>query len=270
MTRFIHLTDLHLSVPGVEDPLLHADTAAALDLAIDRIKLLEPRLDFIAISGDLANHGRPESYAHLKNALARLSVPVIMSLGNHDDRSNFRAAFDMEGHAEAPCFHHAPVGGVHVIALDSSVPGRIGGAIGADQFAALEEALKAHPDLPKLILCHHPPLLDYGPTLVWESLSAEDTDRLAATLKGQRIAAILSGHVHHNRVTFWHGIPVIVTNGLHATVDLLAPEGMTILAGTGFAICDLTASGMNVTYVPLTPQQHQLARLSDEKVRSFR
>lgn len=269
MTRFIHLTDLHLSVPGIADPLLHADTAAALDLAIDRIKPLQSSLDFIAISGDLANHGKPESYAHLKAALAQLSVPVVMSLGNHDDRGNFRAAFGLQGDADAPCFDHRRIGDLHVIALDSSVPGRVGGAISADQFAALESALLSHPDLPKLILCHHPPKPETGPTLVWESLSAEDTAQLAATLKGYRITAILSGHVHHNRVTLWHGMPVIVTNGLHATVDLLAPEGMTILAGTGFAICDLTASGMNVTFVPLTPIQQELARLDDALLRSF-
>ncbi|MFP5511260.1 MAG: metallophosphoesterase family protein, partial [Alphaproteobacteria bacterium] len=170
MPRFIHLTDLHLSVPDMDDPLLHADTAAALDLAVNKIKALEPKVDFVAISGDLANHGKKASYAHLKTALAPLQVPIVMSLGNHDDRSNFRSVFGGSGAPDTPLFAHMVIDGLHIIALDSSVPGRVGGAIGDAQFEALETALRAHQHLPKLILCHHPPRPELGETLVWESL----------------------------------------------------------------------------------------------------
>lgn len=269
MTRFIHLTDLHLSVPGMDDPLLHADTAAALDRAVSKIKALKPGVDFVAISGDLANHGKKASYAHLKTALVPLQMPIVMSLGNHDDRANFRSVFGGSGAPDAPLFAQMVIDGVHIITLDSSVPGRVGGAIGNAQFEALETALRAHQDLPKLILCHHPPRPQIGETLIWESLSEAETARLAATLKGHKIAAILCGHVHHNRVTFWNGIPVIVSNGLHATIDLLEQDGMTILSGTGFAICDLTSSELSVVFVPLSPEQETLARMSDEKLRGF-
>lgn len=269
MTRFAHLTDLHVTAPGIDDPHLHSDTVATLDLAVERLRTIEPPLDFVAISGDLTNHGDADSYRHLKAAIAALDMPVILSLGNHDTRSGFRAVFAPDANPDTPVFHRSVQGGLHVIALDSSVPGRVGGAIDAAQFAALDAALGDHAELPKLILCHHPPRPDSGAALNWESLTEEDSARLAATLQGHKVAAILSGHVHYNRVTLWHGIPVVVSNGLHATIDVLEREGMVIEEGTGFALCEITPSGLGVSFVPLLPARRVLGRIAGDILRGF-
>ncbi len=268
MTRFIHLTDLHLSTPDAPDPHLHSETAATLAGVLERIRALTPAPDFIVLSGDLTNRGDGASYRLLRRMLAELPVPVVPALGNHDRRAGFRAAF--EGHGadpEAPLFHHRVLAGLHVIALDSLVPGRVGGGIGPDQFAALDTALQSHADLPRLLVCHHPP--HAAGALAWEALNAADSDRLAERLRGRGVVAMLSGHVHMNRVRSWHGIPVVVNMGLHATVDVLEPRDMVIRQGTGFADCRLDADGFQVTFVPHAPAGPVLGRIDEATLRSF-
>ena len=72
--RFVHLTDLHFSPPGAEDPYLSTDTPARLGLAADLIARVEPAPAFVAITGDLTNRGDPESYALLAEALEQVGL----------------------------------------------------------------------------------------------------------------------------------------------------------------------------------------------------
>lgn len=269
MTRFVHLTDLHLSDPAMEDPHLYSDTGAALDRVVALIARMDPAPDFVAVSGDMTNHGDADSYRLLKDKLAGIAVPVIHAMGNHDNRGPFREVFDPDDATdpEAPLFHHAPIGGLHVITLDSSVSGRVGGEIGPAQFDLLEAALNELSDMPKLVICHHPPRLSGG--LVWEALSQEETDRLGAILEGRNVAGLLCGHVHFNRVALWRGVPVVISMGLHNTVDVLEPADMVVEEGTGFALCSHGEDGLDVTFVPLTPDRRQLGRIPEETLRSF-
>lgn len=270
MTRhptFVHLTDLHLSHPDLNDPHLRADTVAALALAVETIGRIDPRPDFVILGGDLTNRGEPESYRLLREMTEGLGLPLVHALGNHDSRPAFYREVLGEDR-DGPCCHDRVIAGLHVIVLDTSVPGRVGGAIGADQFAFLRAALDRAPGLPKIVVAHHPPRLDHG-GLVWEALGPGDTGELAETLRGRGVAGIFCGHIHMNRVDHWHGIPLIVTGGLHATVDVLLRSGMRILEGTGFGLCVLRPSGLGVTFVPLTPHPRLLGEISEDRLRSF-
>lgn len=270
MTRFVHLTDLHISDPATDDPHLYTDTVATLDRVKGMIARIDPEPAFVAVSGDLTNHGDAASYHALQASLARIGLPVVLALGNHDRRAGFRAVFDRDApDPDVPVFHHARHGRLHVIALDSSVPGRVGGAIGDAQFAQLAVALDAHPDFRKLILCHHPPAFGRADALGWESLSPQDSARLADALAGHDIAAILSGHVHLDRVMHWQGVPVVVNTGLHNGVDVLEPRDMVIEPAAGFALCDLLPGGLEVTFVPVSPARPQLARIGHDRLREF-
>lgn len=270
MTRFVHLTDLHVTDPERDDPQRLSDTSAMLAQAVAEIGRMDPAPDFVAIPGDLTNHGDIESYQSVQAALAPLSMPVVMSLGNHDTRESFRAVFDPDARRDAtPAFHDRVLAGLHVIALDSSVPRRVGGAIGAEQFALLDAALAAHPDLPKLILCHHPPAMPQDAGLAWESLTPEDSATLAAHLAGRNVIAILSGHVHCNRVLHWHGIPVVIATGLHNTVDLLEPADMVMQEGAGLAIAQVLPDALDIRFVPLAPRGAVLGRIGADRLREF-
>jgi len=270
--NFVHLTDLHLSDPELNDPGLKSDTVANLRLMATQLCHMSPQPDFIVASGDLTNHGDKASYELVRDILESVGSPVIYALGNHDNRAAFRAVFPdvaENASAEAPVYHQSVREGLQVITLDSLVPGQVSGAICNEQFAWLEQALCAAPDLATLLVIHHPPLIGKS-SLVWESLSWGDTNRLADTLRGHRIIGVLSGHLHINRVSHWHGIPVSICNGLHATVEVLRPSGMQIREGTGFGFCTLDPTGLSVSFVPLTPAQTVLGELTDDLLKSFR
>ena len=267
MTRFVHLTDLHISHPDLADPHLQSDTPATLRRVVEVINAMDPQPDFVVASGDLTNQGDRESYALVREITTPLKAPLVMALGNHDKRAGFNAVF-APGLADAPYFHDAPQGDLHVIALDSSVPGKVAGALDDAQFEFLQAALQRHPELAKLLVIHHPPRID-PEALAWGSLDEASSARLAEMLKGQHVAGILSGHVHVNRVSHWNGIPVVISNGLHSTIDLTETRDLRIVEGTGFGICEWHPSGLSVSFAPLDPTARELARIDREQLKSF-
>lgn len=265
---FLHLTDLHLSDPATHDPGLQSDTLATLDAVIARIATMEARPAFVAISGDLTNRGDAESYRLVAERLARVAQPKVLALGNHDARGPFREVM-LGGEGEAAYAHDTVEAGVHVIVLDSLVPGRIGGAIGEAQWGFLGAALNRHPALPKLLMLHHPPALEPDAEVTWHALNWADSERLGGMIEG-RVAGVLCGHVHVPRVTLWHGVPVVVGNGLHNMIDPTVTDGMRVMEAVGFGLCTLRPSGLTVEFVTLPHQDRELDRLPMAMVKSFR
>jgi Icc protein len=63
---FVHLTDLHVGNPAVQDDHLYSDTSATLARILAEIKLLQPQPKFIVASGDLTNRSDADSYEQLR------------------------------------------------------------------------------------------------------------------------------------------------------------------------------------------------------------
>lgn len=160
---------------------------------------------------------------------------------------------------DAPYFHDEIVDGIHVITLDSSTPGYIGGSIEDEQFEWLASVLDTHAELPKLVVSHHPPALGEGPDVNhWRHIAYEHSVRLAGLLKGRNIVGILSGHIHHDRVSVWNGIPVVVGMGQHAATDILRMDVLRMVRGSSFAIGTIRSSGLTVAFVPLPADRAEL------------
>lgn len=256
MTRFLHLSDLHLSPANAPRK---AELLARIGASVARMPV---RPEFAILSGDLTDRGDVESYRLLQDLLADFPLPVHLALGNHDSRRGFDAVF---GAGDGPYHHATPAGALHLITLDTSVPGRVNGALDAGQLAWLEAELGAHPDRPKLIVLHHPPRLD-PMALPWSTLDAASTASLGAVLDGRPIAGLLSGHVHMNRMTLWQGAPLVVSTGLHSTIDPLFKGGLRILEGAGFGLCHWSGEGLAVTYVPLEPEGRQIGLIDASRL----
>ena len=261
-TSFLHLSDLHIG--DVDDPTLLSDTGQTLAAVAAMIRGLSPAPRFAVVSGDITHRGDPASYRVAAEALAALPCPVIYGLGNHDDRNGYAQGLATGG---GPAFGERVVDGIHVVVLDTSVPGRIGGDIDPHQFDWLAETLGHHGDLPKLIVMHHPPALDGE--MGWKTLEPAATARLAALLRGRDIAAILTGHIHQDRVVVWHGVPVVTVSGQHATMDALHRDGLRSVRGASFGLCRLGATGFAVTFIQLPSDRAELERLSRDTVLSF-
>lgn len=252
---FVHLTDLHVGNPAVQDDHLHSDTTTTLRNILADVKKLLPQPKFIVASGDLTNRGDAGSYENLKSLIAEagLDIPFLFALGNHDRRDGFYPT--MLGRTEnidAPYDHATVISGIHVIILDTSVPNKVGGAFEPGQLDWLKAELENHADLPKLLVMHHAPALDTeDQTMEWESLAFADTADLREAVAGKNVIGILSGHIHYDRVANWYGIPTVVGIGQHAATDVLwLHEGLRMLEGAAFAIGTVRPSGLAITFAP--------------------
>ncbi len=82
MLTVAHLSDPHLgNRPGV------ADRSRRVAAAVEQI-----RPDVVVVTGDVADHGRPEEYAEALAVLGTLPAPVLWGTGNHDVRGPFAEA----------------------------------------------------------------------------------------------------------------------------------------------------------------------------------
>jgi len=261
-TTFIHITDLHVGNPAVVDDHLFSDTSATLARVLEMIGTMDQKPQFIIASGDLTNRGDADSYRQLKSIMAATDLPVVYAIGNHDTRPGFyEGMFDRTCDMEAPYDHQQVIAGIHVITLDTTTPGEIGGSLTPEQFDWLARALDTHSELPKLIVAHHAPALgDTPPWDHWRTIEFGQSQQLAKLLKGRNILGILSGHIHHDRFSVWHGIPVIVGMGQHAATDILTTDILRMVEGASFGIGTIRTSGLTMALVPLPQTRRELNR----------
>src|SRR5437870_12758466 len=132
------ITDTHLKLPG-KLAYGKVDTARMLRDCVSELVKLDPQPDLILHTGDLADFGLPEEYAHLKAIMALLKAPILAIPGNHDTREAMREAFAMEGYFPGDGFLQFAVerGPLRFVGLDTLVPGQGGGELCAERLAWL-------------------------------------------------------------------------------------------------------------------------------------
>lgn len=97
-----------------------------MSAAIDSLLKVDPLPDIVLLTGDLAQLGKPEGYAKVRELLARLPMPVYAIPGNQDNRQNMREAFIQDGYLpEDGEFLHYVVEhyDLRLIGMDSTRPG---------------------------------------------------------------------------------------------------------------------------------------------------
>ena len=191
-----HITDTHITSPGT---LLMGivDTASALERAVAALNRLDPLPDAIVLTGDLVESGAPEEYAHLRGLLAPLRMPIFAIPGNHDAREPMREAFGGDGYLPRQGFLHYAIEDypLRIIALDTLVPGKGGGALCSERLQWLDRILSGTQDWPTLVLMHHPTF----PTGVrrMDQSGLADSASFAEVIRHHRqIERILCGHLH--------------------------------------------------------------------------
>ncbi|MEO0718827.1 MAG: metallophosphoesterase [Pseudomonadota bacterium] len=280
MKTFIHLTDLHIGDPSlgfsggigeeIDDPRPLTDTPARLKAALARIATLEVAPSFIVVTGDLSQYGEAASYKALRDIMADVAPPVIYGLGNHDDRQNFYAQIVDDPARTAPYDHDVVIDGVHVITLDSGVPGKVGGSLAPEQFEFLAAALSRHADAPKVLAIHHPPVMGDSNAPAYDGLDRDDSARLGDMIEGGRVQAILCGHIHQSRVTLWRGTPVVVTTGLHNAIDpLRLPNAHAMSNDAAFALCTVSHDMFTVNYVSLATDHQDLGAITPAQIAAY-
>lgn len=218
--RIAQISDLHIKSPGAL-AYGRVDTAKALERCVIALNEFRPRPDLVVISGDLADTPTAEEYDHLKRLLAPLELPFVSIPGNHDSREMMRAAFPQAAYAFAagPLNQKVEIGGLDLVLLDSSVPGKPHGDLDAATLQWFEATLASSPDRPALLFLHHPPFK----TGIWHMdrqnlLNAGDLAPIVR--RHPRVQLIAAGHVHRATLTMFAGVPATICPAPNHAVDL--------------------------------------------------
>lgn len=243
-------TILQLSDPHLEAAETGAD--ARLALALETVRVSDVRPLAILLTGDLSDDGSPESYARLRAAVdpvaRELGAPVVAIPGNHDLPEPFR-----DGVLDGEPLHRAvDVHGVRIVGLDTSVPGRPHGELGAGQLEWLDDVLAKPAKHGTVIALHHPPVPTVHPLL--GRIGLRDPDRLARVLRGTDVRIMVCGHAHAVAAGTLAGIPVWSAPALGVTSDPLPPAGQMRAWGDigGLTRIDLFEDDVVATLVPLS------------------
>jgi 3',5'-cyclic AMP phosphodiesterase CpdA len=239
--KFIVMSDLHLVREG--ELSLTLDTAERLEQAVEAVNARYGDADFCVLAGDLADVGEAAAYERLKRITERLSIPVFITLGNHDDRPTFLEVFGTEYAAETGKVDKViDIKGYRVILLDSSEPGRVDGVLTEGQIDWLRARLGEAAAMPVIVILHH-----NANALHIESDNIrmlEEGPFLDALKTHPDIRQVIAGHVHLTSVATYRGIPFTTLAGGHYSVSfnvdqpetpfrrITGPGQMAVVIGT--------------------------------------
>jgi 3',5'-cyclic AMP phosphodiesterase CpdA len=193
------LSDLHVKRPGTR-LYGRVDTAAMAARALAEVARLDPPPDLVALTGDLADGGLAEEYAHLRRLLAPLRTPWVAIPGNHDDREAFRAAFGDQPWMPSEGFVQYAIDdrfALRIVALDTVLPGEDRGELCDARLAWLETTLARAPGRPTVVLMHHPPFVTQLARM--DAYGLDGRERFAAIVaRHPQVELIACGHVHRH------------------------------------------------------------------------
>lgn len=245
-----HLSDSHL----IAGPL-GAGPAAALHRAFGRLLALEPRPDCVVITGDMVETEDPAEYAILRDILDRCPIPVHLVAGNHDGKQltvEFAGTRYLAGGSSTTYRVDYPEAAVLVV--DSVLPGRPEGELGAEQLRWIDEALAARPGVPAFLCLHHPPA-DVGIPFL-DGMGLLDGPALGEVVaRHGTLTRILAGHVHRNVAVPFAGTLVSIAPAAyrqsHLRLHDAGPPGY-LVEPTSFLLHVLTDGGCATHTVPVS------------------
>jgi 3',5'-cyclic-AMP phosphodiesterase len=214
------ISDLHIKPPG-SLAYGRVDTASALERCVATLNEFTPRPDLVVISGDLADTPTAEEYDHLKRLLAPLELPFVGIPGNHDSRELMRAAFPLGSYPfpSGVLNQRVEIGGLDLVLLDSSVPGKPHGELDAPTLQWLDSTLASAPNRPALLFLHHPPFQTGIRHMDRQNLL--NAGELAPIVRRHpRVQLIAAGHVHRATLTMFSGVQATICPAPNHAVDL--------------------------------------------------
>jgi Icc protein len=176
-----HISDLHCGGPYFVPNLM--------ERAISEVNDLSP--DLVVCSGDLTTFGFKPEFVQAKEYLDRLQCNSLVVIpGNHDARNVGYVHFE-EFFGERSSVLR--IGGVTVVAVDSTEPDLDHGQIGRGRYAWIEEQFADDSDLRVFVLHHH--LLPVPGTGRERNVVYDAGDALEC-LQRAKVQIVLSGHKH--------------------------------------------------------------------------
>jgi 3',5'-cyclic-AMP phosphodiesterase len=238
--RVAQLSDTHFIEPGLEPEGGHAyDTLAAFEAVLGHLTRRSEQcdLDLIVVTGDVADHGRPEQYEIAAAAFARLPATVHACPGNHDFDDPFRVRFGIVdtcadirtprvSHHGAWAFVYADTNAGRMVTGDDGRPidppgeERLhgNGALGPAEAEWLRDAVAGTGAEHVFVWLHHPPAADV-PLCADDRYTAE---WLALMDDLSAVRGFGGGHTHVPSTYSFADRPVFVAPSLKNNFDLEA------------------------------------------------
>lgn len=169
------------------------------------------KFDLLVIDGDLARlNGQPEDYVQFNALIDPLAdrIPMVVTLGNHDDRKNARSALIKRAGdtaaVEQKLVSTIDAGSFKFVMLDSLLATNVTpGQLGRSQRQWLADYIESQASKPIIIFVHHQPDPEDDGALV-------DAERLLALLKPHRsVKALIFGHTHVWRLEKQDGLNLV-------------------------------------------------------------
>lgn len=191
--------------------------------------------DAVIFTGDTVQHGQPDEYAVLREALAPLDAPLYLVPGNRDDGGALRTTFDglpclsgMNGFFQYVVEEHP----LRLVALDSTLPGERKGVFCEQRRSWLDAVLAEQPNRPACLFIHHPPF-DVDDHYIGGYRNPNDSAGLAEIVsRYPHVEALICGHVHWHVERQWAGtqarIMPSVAVDLRKGVDEVRTNGQPI------------------------------------------
>ncbi|MGV1914244.1 phosphodiesterase [Rhizobium sp. 22-785-1] len=244
--KLIHLTDTHF-VPAPQR-LYGMDPRARLKAALESIATDHSDADAIVITGDLCHWGEKEAYEELHACLSQATTPVIMMVGNHDERAALRAVFpdamdDGNGFVQGS----REMAGHTLLFLDTNEPGTHAGHYDQNRLAWLQGQLENSRN-PVLLFMHHP-AFSVGISSM-DALQQQDSKALYAVLEPHvaRIRHVFMGHVHRPIFGNWKGMSFSILPSLMHQVQLRLDDHGHDVPGSheppAYAVVNVTDEGV--------------------------
>jgi Icc protein len=220
------ITDTHIRSGG-KLAYRQVDSAQKLRNCVAHLNALDPRPDFVLLTGDLVDFGTMDEYALIREILSPLAMPIYVIPGNHDDREIMRRAFaDYDYLPRDGEFLHYVIDKypVRFVALDTVIPGEHPGIMCEKRLAWLDERLRQAQDVPTALVMHHPPFLTGLVNMDWQN--CRNGEALGALVERHpQVIRILCGHVHRPIYVHWHGVTAsIAPSPSHSCVLDLRPD----------------------------------------------
>lgn len=247
-TLLLQLSDLHIREPG-RLAYGRLDTAPYLRQAVDTVLRLPQQPHAVVLTGDLTDFGRAGEYAHLRQLLAPLGMPLYLMPGNHDDRDQLRQSFPEHAYLGTSGFvqYSVAVGGLQLVALDTVVPGASHGSLCTRRLQWLHDTLEQHRHRPVVIAMHHPPFETLIGHMDDIGLLQGAPELEALVARHPNVERIICGHLHRSiQVRFGGTLAMTAPSPAHQVCLDLVPNAASAwtLEPPGFVLHALSVAGL--------------------------
>ncbi|MFC6464399.1 metallophosphoesterase family protein [Marinilactibacillus sp. GCM10026970] len=215
--NIVHISDIHFrktyeqSSEGYKGMLANMQSPLIpLTECLEEIRNKQ-EIDLLIISGDLTDDGEAEDYRFLKKAIRKIigDTKVIVTLGNHDIKRQFREGWLNESPSDEPYNFIETFEDFHVISFDSAVYENSNGHVSDNQLKWLDQALERTQDKPVMLVTHHH-LIEQQSSIP----SLPEGKQVLERLQGNNTLCILSGHTHHAYKTKVENVPYFTVVGM--------------------------------------------------------